>query len=142
MTERRSYSRHGLNALKARVKVRGLQAIDRRSAAARALMRWRNDLVRDLGGEHQISAQQRALVDLASRSKLYLDSVDAFLMTQPSLVNARRRSVIPVLRERQALADSLARVLQALGLERRKGKPKEVLELERMLDGDPDLAAG
>ena len=100
--------------------VRGLQAIDRRSAAARALMRWRTELVRDLGGEQQISAQQRALVDLASRSKLYLDSLDAFLMTQPSLVNARRRSVIPVLRERQALADSLARVLQSLGLERRK----------------------
>ncbi len=35
---RRPYSRTGLNALKTRVKVRGLEAIDRSSAAARALL--------------------------------------------------------------------------------------------------------
>ena len=35
MTERRAYSRHGLNALKARVKVRGLQAIDHRTGPGR-----------------------------------------------------------------------------------------------------------
>jgi hypothetical protein len=35
--KRRSYARTGLNALKSRVKVRGMAAIDRRSVAARAL---------------------------------------------------------------------------------------------------------
>lgn len=55
---------------------------------------------------------------MAARSKLYLDSLDAYLVAQTSLVNGRRRTVIHVLRERQTIADSLARVLQALGLER------------------------
>ena len=35
MTERRAYSRHGPNALKARVKVRGLQAIGHRTGPGR-----------------------------------------------------------------------------------------------------------
>lgn len=40
-------------------------------------------------------------------------------MEQPSLVLRRRRAVLPVLVERQRLADSLARLLALLGLERR-----------------------
>ena len=51
--------RTGLNALKARVKVRGLAAIDRRTTAARALLDWRQELVADLGGEAKVSAAQR-----------------------------------------------------------------------------------
>jgi len=112
-------SRHGLRALMARVKVRGLGAIDRRTAAARALIAWRDDLITDLGGEKAISAQQRAIVELATRTRLYIDSIDAWLMGQPSLVNARKRAVLPVVRERTQLADALARYLIALGLERR-----------------------
>ena len=87
---RRPYSRTGLNALKARVKVRGLDAIDKRSAAARALLAWRRDLIADLGGEDSLSAQQRVIVDLAARTKLYVDSLDAWLMQPPSLVLNRR----------------------------------------------------
>src|SRR5512143_1482842 len=116
---RRPYSRTGLNALKARVKVRGLDAIDKRSAAARALLAWRSELIADLGGEAAVSAQERAVAELAVRTKLYVDSVDNWLMQQPSLVLSRRRAVLPVLVERQRLADSLARLLGQLGLGRR-----------------------
>lgn len=116
---RRPYSRHGLHALKVRVKVRGLGAIDRRTAVARALWAWRKDLIEDLGGDAATSAQQRALLDLACQTKLLLDSVDAWLLEQPTLVNARRRTVLPVVLQRQQLADALARYLTTLGLERR-----------------------
>jgi hypothetical protein len=112
-------TRTGLNALKARVRVRGLQAIDRRTAAARALLGWRDDLVGALGGEDAVSPQQLVLEDLAVRTKLYVDAVDAWIVEQPSLVLARKRSILPVVRERQVLADSLARLLGQLGLERR-----------------------
>lgn len=132
MTERRAYSRHGLNVLKARVKVRGLGAIDRRTAAARALLRWREELLADLGGREAVSAQQLALVELAVRTKLYVDSLDAWLMEQDSLINRRRKAVLPVLRERTQLADALARYLTALGLERRK---PPALTLEGYLKG-------
>jgi hypothetical protein len=123
----RPYSRHGLNALMARVKVRGLASIDRRTVAARALLDWQRDLVTDLGGEAAVSAQQMALVEIATRTKLYIDHLDAFLMQQRSLVNAKRKSVLPALRERQSLADSLARILSQLGLERRQA-PAKTLE--------------
>jgi len=98
--------------------VRGLGAIDGRTAAARGLLDWRRELLDDLGGEVAVSAQQRALVEMATRTRLYVDHVDAYLMEQASLVNGRKRSLIPVLRERQALVDSLARLLGQLGLER------------------------
>ena len=132
MIAHRGYSRHGLNALKARVKVRGLMAIDRRTAAARALLAWRDELLADLGGREAVSAQQMALVEVATRTKLYVDSLDTWLMEQSSLVNARKRAVLPVLRERTQLADALARYLVQLGLERRQ---PPTLTLEAYLSG-------
>jgi hypothetical protein len=130
MKPRRTYSRHGLNALKARVMVRGFTAIDKRTAAAQALLAWRRELVTDLGGEEAVSAQQRVLVELAVRTRLYVDSLDAWIMEQPSLVNARKRSVHPVLLQRQQLADALARYMTQLGLER---KAREVRDLKSYL---------
>jgi len=112
----RPYSRHGLNALKVRVKVRGLNAIDRRTNEARGLLRRRGGLIASLGGEANVSVQQLAVIDIIIRTMLYVDSLDAWLMGQPSLVNARRRTVLPVLLQRQQMADSLVRHLQTLGL--------------------------
>jgi len=126
---RRPYSRHGLNAVKAQVKVRGLSAIDRRTAEARALLDWREELLADLGGAAAATAAQLALVDLAARTRLYIDHLDAFLLEQTSgLVNKRRRAVYPVLRERQVLVDSLARLLGQLGLERRQREAPSLSE--------------
>ena len=81
--------------------------------------------------------QQRQVIDLAVKTKLILDSIDAYLVKQPSLVNHRKRTVLPVVLQRQQLADALARYMMQLGLERKvkllpslsdylnaKGKPK------------------
>lgn len=122
MTARRSYSRSGLNALKARVKLRGLDAIDRRTAGARELIAWRAGVIADLGGEAELTTTKRTLIDAAARTWLYIACVDAFLLEQRSLVNLRRRSLLPVVRERGHLVDSLARLLGQLGLERRAQK--------------------
>lgn len=129
MTERRPYTRHGLHALRAKVKVAGLAALDGRTATAQALLEWKRDLIADLGGDGTISAQQRALVELATRTRLYVDHLDAFLMGQRSLVNGKRKAVLPVLKERQTLADSLGRILGQLGLERR---PRPVTTLSEI----------
>jgi hypothetical protein len=126
MTERRSYTRHGLTAPMVRVKLRGFRAIDRRTAAGRQALAFRSELISALGGEADLSPQRRRLVELAPRAALLLDHVDAWLVGQPSLVNARSRSLLPVLTQRQALADHLARVLEKLGLDR---TPKRVTDL-------------
>ncbi len=87
-------------------------------------------MIEDLGGREAISTQQEALVDLCVKSKLLLDSIDVWLLTQPSLINLFKQALIPVVRERTQLADSLARCLGQLGLER---KAKKVPPLDEYL---------
>jgi len=114
--ERKNVLRHGLHTLTRRVSAQGLRAVDGRTTAMRAVAAWKQDLIRDLGGDP--SAQRLTLVDLAAKTMLYLNHIDAFLMQQDSLVNKRKRSILPVLRERQTLADSLARLIAQIGLDR------------------------
>ena len=71
----------------------------------RALAAWRADLARDLGDD--ITTAQAALIDLAVRSKLLLDSIDAWLLAQPSVINVRKRALLPVVMERAALVSQL-----------------------------------
>jgi len=125
---RRYPTRHGLRALKGRVLVRGLRDIDMRTSAARALSSWRRQLLADLGGEEHVSAAQAALVEMATRTRLLIDSADAWLLAQDSIVLKRRGTLLPAVRERQTLVDSLARLLSALGLERRSRPVQDLRE--------------
>lgn len=138
----RTYSRHGLNKLKRAIYGLDTRRLDRRYKVGRALADWRDALVRDLGGKGAISTQQEALVDLATKSKLILDSIDNWLLQQPSLVNARKRALLPVVRERTQLADSLARYLALLGLERRVKVPTLQDYLAGLSDGEEDGEQG
>lgn len=98
--------------------VRGLKSIDGRTAAAQSLIAWKRELLNDLGGAESVSAQRMALVEMAVRTRLFIDHVDAFLLEQKSLVNRRKKAILPILRERTQLMDSLARLLGQIGLER------------------------
>jgi hypothetical protein len=81
------------------------------------LVEWRKDLIRDLGGD--VSTQQDAIISLAIKTKLLLDSVDVWLLQQPTLIIKRKKSIIPAVQQRQVLADALARYMGMLGLARR-----------------------
>lgn len=116
---RRERDSHGLTTLKRALQALGSRAIDRRTTLGRALARWRADLLRDLGGVAAVSTQELAVVDLAVKTKLLVDSIDVWLLVQPSLVNARKRALLPVVLQRQQLADALARYMTQLGLKRR-----------------------
>jgi hypothetical protein len=105
--------------VKAAIKARGIESLDGRTVAYKAVKAWRCALLADLGGESNVSTQKLAIVDAAARTKLFIDHLDSWLLVQPSLVNGRRKAVLPVLRERQILVDSLARLLTQIGLERR-----------------------
>ncbi len=84
----------------------GARVIDKRTSLGRALARWRADLVADLGGPEAVSVQQGAILDLCVREKLMVDSLDAWIIQQPSLVNRRSRSAIPILAQRTQIADA------------------------------------
>jgi hypothetical protein len=117
-TAAESRSRHGLNRTMTRIKLQGLDVIDRRTAPARALLQWREQLITDLGGLEHLSAQKLGLVELACRTKAIVDAADAWLLSQPSIVNKKRRALLPIVMQRQTLCDSLARLLSQLGLSR------------------------
>lgn len=122
--------KHGLHQLKRAVKQLGGRTIDGRTSIGKALLQWQNALIADLGGIDAVSTQQLSLVDVATRTKLILDSVDAWILKQSSVVNARKKSLLPVVRERQSLANALSQYLNLLGLERRQG---EALTLQEYL---------
>ena len=113
-----SGTRHGLNRAMVRVKLRGMDAIDHRTGAARALLQWREQVISDLGGLESLSATKLALIDAACRTKALLDHADSFLVAERSVINRKRKAFIPLVGQRQTLCDSLARLLNALGLER------------------------
>jgi len=71
--------------------------------------RWKADLSADLGGD--LTRAQQTLVELAAQTWVMVVSLDDWLLRQASLVT-RKRTVLPVLLQRQQLADSLARMLE------------------------------
>jgi hypothetical protein len=120
--------RHGLTALRQVVEQLGGRLLDGRGPVAQALAQWRSDLIADLGGPDQVSTQQIQIVELCCRSKLLLDSIDTWLLSQGKLVYGRTKTIYPAVIQRQHLADGLAKHLQMLGLERRGPKPLELSE--------------
>jgi hypothetical protein len=70
--------KHGFQPLKAAVNKLGSRTRDKRTALGRSLAKWHADLIADLGGPDNISTQQSTLVDLTVKSKLLLDSIDAW----------------------------------------------------------------
>src|SRR6476660_1320198 len=101
---------HGLSSLKKAWSRLGNRMIDGRSPAAVALRKWRAELVNDLGGPDNISAQTETIIDLACRSRLILRSVDTWIFEQESLIyrsKKRLATLLPVVIQRQQLADGL-----------------------------------
>jgi len=121
-----------------RVNLRGFRAIDRRTAGAREALAFRRELVTALGGEADLSPQRRRLIDMAARAALLLDHIDSWLVSQQSLINARTRAMLPVLVQRQSLADHLARVLDRLGLDRLPQRVQTVEELEAQIASEKE----
>ena len=128
---------HGFTQLRRTLRVLTTKRIDQRSAVAVAARRFKAELTADLGGDP--SRAQATLIELAARTWIIVEALDDWLMRQPSLVLHRKRSVVPVLLQRQQLADSLARLLERLGLER---KARDVQTLETYLAKRPAAAVG
>jgi hypothetical protein len=90
--------------------------LDGRSAVAVAVRNWKADVRRDLGSD--LTRAQETVLEAAAQAWVILSSLDDWIARQPSLVT-RKRQLLPVVRDRMQVADSLARQLERLGLERR-----------------------
>ncbi len=72
---------HGLYQARRLLNEWGSLAIDGRSTLGRAIARWTDAIVADLGGEEAISAQQATVIEMAVRTKILIDGVDSYLLT-------------------------------------------------------------
>ena len=140
--ERKKPSKDGLRRLMRRVNTQGIQVVDRRSAAYRTVREWREELLTAFGGEAEISPQRLTLIDLLVRTRLYLDHCDGFILSQKTLVKKRSKTLIPIVLQRQQLADSLQKTLVTLGLDRLpKPTPSLAEVLRRREVGETALTA-
>jgi hypothetical protein len=102
---------------RALIRARGVEALDKRTAPARELMRRRAELLADLGGEAELSAQQRAVAEAAVREAVVLDLIDRELFDKAG--GGLTDEVRQLIRERGNVSDRVVRHYSALGLERR-----------------------
>lgn len=100
-----------------------------------ALKAWRDEIAEALGGIEGLTPQQRIVLDTACKSYLILSTIDDWILRQASPIKKRSRSLLPVVRERQQIADSLLRQLNTLGLER---KDKRVRDLALAIKENQD----
>lgn len=128
--------RHGLRRVRRALREHGLEAIDRRTQVGKALAELERDLIDDLGGPDALSTQRRTLVSVVVRTRCLLDSIDVWALTQDSVINKRARKLFPWVLERQRLADSLVRQLEALGFDRQRAE-KRVSASEYAHGGQP-----
>jgi hypothetical protein len=135
--------KHGMHSLKRALNELRNRAIDNRTSMAKALAAWRGELIADLGGIENITTQELALIEEAVKTKLLLDSVDSWLLAQPSLIDKRRRTLLPVVRDRQSLVATLRGLLGDLGLKRRSKSGPTLREyLNKRSDTESTDAAG
>src|SRR5690242_16926194 len=104
-TEKRPYQRSGLYAVQNTLKAIGNQDhwIDSLGEIGLELKAFQSAIIQDMGGDENISAMERSIIDLATKTFLMLQTVDRFLLEQPSLVNKSKRQLFPVVLQRQTL---------------------------------------
>ena len=107
---------HGLFSLQRRLRNAGLRKNDGRSALERIKADWKGEIRIARGGE--LSPQHETILEAAANTWLLLSSIDDWLLDQKSLVNRKRRELIPVIQQRSALVRTLRELLNDIGLTR------------------------
>src|SRR5439155_25365314 len=86
MKSNKNARKHGHWALKAALKGIDLRAIDRRTVLGSELARRREQMFADAGGREVISEVKADLIEKYLRSVIFIESIDAYLFQQSSLV--------------------------------------------------------
>lgn len=103
-----------------RLRGRGINGIDRRTGPGKDALAYRDETVADLGGSDALTSNVKALLDVTCMKRYLFKFTVEYLLTLPSPVNKRRRSLYPVVKDFIQLCDSLNKDLVLLGLERKQ----------------------
>ncbi|MDE3041137.1 MAG: hypothetical protein KGJ82_11270 [Nitrospirota bacterium] len=111
---------HGLGTLKRAVKALGNRAVDGRSTLAKELARECRELVNALGGEAEVSPQEKALIQMIAQKRIRRKIAAQWcLLNRDRLFNRKKMKMAPIALELEQLEESEARLLDKLGLKRR-----------------------
>ena len=73
------------------------------------------------GGERLVSAVRRRIIERIVFTEYQLDCLDLYLVKLgPRIVNRRKRTLVPIVRERDALVSTLTKLYEQIGLDPRK----------------------
>jgi hypothetical protein len=79
------------------------------------------ELLNHCGGERLVSAVRRRIIERIVFTEYQLDCLDLYLVKLgPRIVNRRKRTLIPIVRERDALVSTLTKLYEQIGLDPRK----------------------
>jgi hypothetical protein len=111
---------HGLGVLKRAVKELGARALDGRTTLAKELQAEQEELTQSLGGESEISPQERAIIQMIAQKRIRRKIAAQWALLNPDkLFDRRKRSFAPLALQLEQLEESEARLLEKLGLRRR-----------------------
>jgi len=131
---RREYHKSGYYKRKRKVNKRGLDGMDARTVEGRDALTFRADAIADLGGQ-DIATTKKAVLDVAVGERYLWRSGWAFIMEQGgNVVNKRKRSFYPVVKDILAVGESLTKHMKDLGLER----VTKTLTLAELLNQDDE----
>lgn len=124
---------HGLGVLKRAVKELGARALDGRTTLAKELEAERQELIQALGGESEVSPQERALISMIAQKRIRRKIAAQWALLNPDkLFDRRKRSFAPLAMQLEQLEESESRLLEKLGLKRRA---KQIPSLTDYLNG-------
>jgi hypothetical protein len=118
---------HGHYQRKVLLKDVQLLDISRQNKLGRVVIEQAEAIYQDGGGKEQFSELKQHLVSRYLITELMIQSVDRWLLEQPSLINRAKRCIFPIVSERNRLVSVSLQLAQAIGLER-KQKPVHTLE--------------
>lgn len=111
---------HGLGTLKKAVKQLGAKVLDGRCRLAKELENERHELTQALGGESEVSPQERAIIQMIAQKRIRRRIAAQWALLNPDkLFDRRKRSFAPLALQLEQLEESEARLLEKLGLKRR-----------------------
>src|SRR5262249_48836841 len=91
------------------------------------------ELLNHCGGEHLVSAVRRRIIERVVFTEYQLDCLDLYLVELgPRIVNRRKRTSIPIVRERDALVSMLTKLYDQIGLDPTKPPIPTLAEYMRL----------
>src|SRR5215468_10499531 len=109
---------HGYYRRKIKLEAGSFEDLNFSSSGGEQLPKRFIELLNHCGGEHLVSAVRRRIIERVVFTEYQLDCLDLYLVELGQrIVNRRKRTSIPIVRERDALVSMLRKLYDQIGLD-------------------------